>query len=118
MTRFPSGPSGAVLAAVLLLSTLSIAPSARAASRGELLYATHCIACHTSQAHWRDQKLATNWDTLKAQVQRWQAAAMLQWEEEDVLEVTRYLNGAFYRFAQPLPPLGSLVLRPGTSATQ
>lgn len=27
------------------------------ASRGELLYSTHCIACHSTQIHWREK----NW---------------------------------------------------------
>ena len=25
-------------------------------SRGELLYTTHCIACHSTQVHWRDKR--------------------------------------------------------------
>ncbi|HEV2007734.1 MAG TPA: hypothetical protein VGQ88_03325 [Burkholderiales bacterium] len=25
--------------------------------RGKLLYETHCSACHTAQAHWRDQRI-------------------------------------------------------------
>jgi hypothetical protein len=37
-------------------------------SRGELLYSTHCVSCHTTQVHWRDKKLATDWTGLKAQV--------------------------------------------------
>jgi mono/diheme cytochrome c family protein len=80
---------------------LAFAPSARAQSRGELLYATHCVACHTTQMHWREKRLATDWSSLRAQVQRWQGTAMLQWNEEDVLAVTRHLNDTIYRFAQP-----------------
>lgn len=30
------------------------------AVRGELLYATHCIACHSDKVHWRDKKLVTD----------------------------------------------------------
>jgi hypothetical protein len=90
----------------VLMGALVLALPARAAeSRGELLYSTHCIACHTSQWHWRDGKLATNWSSLRAEVRRWQATAMLQWSEEDVLEVTRYLNDTFYRFPQVSGPL-------------
>jgi len=90
----------------VLVSALVLALPARAAeSRGELLYSTHCIACHTSQGHWRDGKLATNWSSLRAEVRRWQATAMLQWSEEDVLDVTRYLNDTFYRFPQTSGPL-------------
>ena len=42
------------------------AEPARDASRGELLYSKHCIACHTAQVHWRDKKLATDWKSLKS----------------------------------------------------
>ena len=41
-------------------------------SRGELLYSTHCIACHTEQVHWREKKLVTDWPSLVAEVNRWQ----------------------------------------------
>ncbi len=93
-------PKAALLASCAGIGALTLALSARAESRGELLYSTHCIECHTSQMHWRDKKLATNWDSLKAQVQRWQANATLGWNEQDVVEVTRYLNDTFYRFPQ------------------
>ena len=92
---------------VLLLSALALVLPVRAAeSRGELLYSTHCIGCHTAQAHWRDKKLATSWSSLRAEVQRWQANAMLQWSEEDVRDVTQYLNDTFYRFSQQAGALG------------
>ena len=85
------------------LAALALAASAQAESRGELLYATHCIACHTAQVHWRDQKLATDWNSLKAQVRRWQAAAQLGWSDDDIVEVTSYLNQRFYRFTTSPP---------------
>jgi mono/diheme cytochrome c family protein len=70
-------------------------------SRGELLYATHCIACHTSQMHWRDARLASDWASLRALVRRWQEEARLAWSESDIDEVTRHLNQRHYRFALP-----------------
>ena len=66
--------------------------------RGELLYSTHCNACHTSKVHWREKKLATGWSSLKAQVRRWQANAELGWSEEEITDVTRYLNAVYYHF--------------------
>ncbi|HUF22184.1 MAG TPA: hypothetical protein VMP00_15700, partial [Burkholderiales bacterium] len=66
--------------------------------RGELLYSTHCIACHTTQAHWRNDRLATDWTSLKFQVKRWQANIALGWSEDDVTAVASYLNGLFYHF--------------------
>ena len=95
-----------------LFSALALATSARAESRGELLYATHCIACHTSQMHWRDQKVATDWTRLKAEVRRWQGTAALNWSEADIVEVARYLNESIYRFSQTSDPLASLSPQP------
>jgi mono/diheme cytochrome c family protein len=99
-------PGVVVLAACILAGA---AGSARAESRGELLYSTHCIACHTTQVHWRDKKLATDWNSLKVQVRRWQAVAALGWSEEDVLDVTRHLNERFYGFTPTSNSLGVLV---------
>ena len=91
----------------ILLPTLALAglagfasPGAWAQSRGELLYATHCIACHNSQVHWRDKRLATDWVSLKAQVRRWQGAAQLGWSGDGILEVARHLNERIYHYPQ------------------
>jgi mono/diheme cytochrome c family protein len=81
------------------------------ASRGELLYATHCTGCHTSQVHWRDKKLATYWTSLKAQVRRWQSNTGLGWSEEEIVDVTRHLNVLYYHFQ---PPGSQAQAAPGT----
>lgn len=70
----------------------------QSASRGEMLYTTHCIACHNAQVHWRDKRLARDWTTLQAEVQRWQKFAGLGWEHDDVVVVAKYLNTLYYRF--------------------
>lgn len=93
---------------VLLACLASWAPAQAQApsgpSRGELLYSTHCLACHSSQLHWRDKQAAQNWAGLKAQVRLWQITAGLSWSEEDITEVATYLNTRFYQF--PLPQAG------------
>jgi mono/diheme cytochrome c family protein len=66
-------------------------------SRGELLYATHCIACHTREIHWRQKKLVTDWASLQTQVRRWAANAGLGWSDEEIADVARYLNATQYR---------------------
>ena len=88
-------------AACVLLGALLCGAPAAAQSRGELLYTTHCVACHTTQVHWRDRRLATDWDSLQAQVVRWQATGSLNWSDEDILAVTRHLNERFYGFKSP-----------------
>lgn len=73
----------------------------RDATRGELLYSTHCIACHSAQVHWRDKKLSTDWSSLQTEVRRWQELSGLRWVEDDVAEVARYLNVLYYHY--PIP---------------
>jgi cytochrome c5 len=89
-----------------LFCALALAGAAQAQavpppSRGQLLYETHCIECHNTQMHWRTRKQARDWDSLKAQVRRWQATANLGWTEADVTDVARHLNETIYQFPQP-----------------
>lgn len=87
-----------------LASALLAAGAAPAAaqSRGELLYTTHCIACHNTQVHWRAKKQVVDWPSLRAQVRAWQATAQLAWTDDDIQQVAGYLNQAHYHFAPPI----------------
>ena len=71
------------------------------AARGALLYENHCGACQSEKMHWRAQRRARDWDTLRDQVRQWQAAAHLEWTPEDIEAVTRHLNDSIYHY--PLP---------------
>ena len=77
------------------------AQTSPSATRGELLYATHCVGCHDTEVHWRDRRLAKDWASLQAQVRRWQANASLRWSDDEIRDVTRYLNGRYYHFTPP-----------------
>jgi mono/diheme cytochrome c family protein len=68
-------------------------------SRGDMLYSTQCSACHSAKIHWRDQKLVTDWNSLRFQVRRWQASIGLNWSDEEIADVARYLDAAYYHFA-------------------
>lgn len=105
-----------LLVASLLAATQAVAQTAAkpGESRGELLYSTYCIACHTSEVHWRDRKLVTDWVSLKAQVRRWQTNAGAGWSESDIVEVTRHLNERYYHFRQT-DSQASLAKAPPTS---
>ena len=89
-----------LLAALTCGSAGALSQAAPGASRGQLLYTTHCIECHTTQMHWRVGRLAQDWDSLKAQVRRWQGNAGLGWNEADIAEVARHLNETIYRLPQ------------------
>jgi len=88
----------AVAASLAAAVAVAQAQGVAVPTRGQLLYSTHCIECHNSQLHWRDRKLATNWESLKAQVRHWQALAFLNWSDADIVEVARHLNETIYRY--------------------
>jgi mono/diheme cytochrome c family protein len=93
-----------ILAGLFVLSGNLAAADAqpmRDATRGELLYSTHCIACHSAQVHWREKKLVTDRASLQAEVRRWQGVSGLGWGNEDIAEVARYLNALYYRYPTP-----------------
>jgi mono/diheme cytochrome c family protein len=86
-----------VLAGFTMLSQAQPVP---AETRGELLYSTHCVTCHTTQMHWRNDRQAFDWESLKFQVRRWQNNAGLAWNDADIAEVSSYLNTTIYRYTQ------------------
>jgi len=99
----------ALLIASLLACALAIAAEPAPTpdrSRGELLYSTHCVSCHTAQIHWRDKRLVTDWPSLKAQVRRWQSNVGLNWNADDIVEVARRLNTLYYHYPQTADQVG------------
>jgi len=77
----------------------SAAPSTAAATdlqRGRLLYENACDTCHTTQPHWREQRLVKTWSDLVAQVERWQGVAHAGWTPQEIQDVAAYLNDRFY----------------------
>ena len=74
--------------------------------RGRLLYETHCIACHTTQAHWRDKHIVGSWADLLYQVTRMQKNAGQDWGSTEISDVAAYLNELFYKMPCPSPDCG------------
>ena len=87
-----------LLAALLWNPPLAWAQADKAQSRGELLYSTFCVACHTTQMHWRDKRIAVDLPSLTTQVRRWHTNAGQSWSEADIDEVVRHLNHIYYKF--------------------
>lgn len=97
-----------------LAAGTSLAQPAAAPSRGQALYELHCIGCHTTQMHWRANRRATDWASLRAQVRLWQGNNQLNWSDDDIDEVARFLNERFYRFKRPERPVAVLPPAPAT----
>jgi mono/diheme cytochrome c family protein len=92
-------------AARLFLAALGIAaamPSIAADSRrGEQLFETHCIKCHSAGIYERAQPKVRSWPALLTEVRRWQTQAGQRWSIEEIDDVAAYLNRRFYKFERP-----------------
>lgn len=90
-------------AAVLLLAGVAApAVPAEGFDRGRALYETRCSACHDRSVHRRESRIATDFETLRRQVERWNENAGGEWRTEEIDQVTAYLNERYYKF--PCPP--------------
>lgn len=72
-------------------------------ARGQLLYEAHCVLCHTTQAHWRDNSIVGSWNDVVVQVTRWQANAGQQWGPGEIGDVAAYLNTMYYKMPCTVP---------------
>lgn len=83
--------------AILLFVGLGRA-SAADFSRGQLLYENHCVGCHESVVHIREQRKVVSLAALRAQVAHRARLQGLRWSEEDVDDVALYLDTRYYKF--------------------
>jgi hypothetical protein len=66
--------------------------------RGQLLYENHCMVCHESIVHIRSKQSARSLEDLHARVLHWARYMKLPWSEEEVGDVTRFLESRYYQF--------------------
>lgn len=99
-----------MLAALAAVSTFTTHPAAADterlaqspnALRGQRLYENACIACHGESVHDRKQRTAQSFEGIREYVRRWSRVVATQWTDEDVEDVTVYLNERYYRFTCP-----------------
>ena len=90
--------AGGVVTLVGVLAFVAVLHAAEF-DRGQALYENHCSSCHDPHAHIAGEArhVATLAD-LRARVAAWSVHSGLNWSEEDVNDVTDFLNRRFYRF--------------------
>ncbi len=94
------GRIGGIIGVALLFGVLLFHSLVRGASheRGEGLYINHCLSCHESTAHIRNNRRAKSLAELRWWVARWAVQLELTWGPDEVEDVTAYLNRTYYRF--------------------
>jgi len=89
-----------------IVATVAGAPAQAAdVAQGEALHQQHCVSCHASltdgkpdSLYTRQDRRVTSLEGLKKQVHRCELSLGLQWFDDDVDNVSAYLNQRFYRF--------------------
>lgn len=71
---------------------------AEEASQGKALYDANCTRCHGTDVMTRSDRRVQNMQQLDAQVRRCEQNLNLQWFDDDIENVTRYVNEHFYKF--------------------
>ena len=87
------------LAATLLFSVVDI-QDAKASDRGAQLYDNHCQECHDKSVHTRTNGRVTSLESLRAWVVAWSVHNGLFWGNEEVADITEYLNRSIYHYPE------------------
>lgn len=69
--------------------------------RGRGLYEQRCGECHAESVHGRAKRVARDFDGIQGWVKRWNETLGLRWNDEDIDDVTVFLNSRYYRFSCP-----------------
>ena len=85
----------------LVFATLAVVAVAADVDRGRALYESRCYECHSPAAHLRPSHVAGDFYEIRAWVRRWNENLALEWSDEDVADVTVFLNNAYYRYPCP-----------------
>ena len=78
-------------------------PASADAERGRLLYENHCTSCHISTLHVREQRKSKTPAEMRAWIVRWSGELKLNWSEDELADVYRYLNNRYYKFPVATP---------------
>lgn len=94
---------------LLALAALAAAPALGAAGgtmvepeRGRALYEVHCLGCHGQSVHSREKRAATDFESIRGWVVRWNETIGARWDAGEIDDVAAYLNRTYYRY--PCPP--------------
>jgi mono/diheme cytochrome c family protein len=88
---------GALAAVAISLPALVGAQEPLEFDRGRALYENHCQGCHEALAHTRADREVKSIAGLRARVSSWSVHSGLNWTDDEIDDVARYLNRRFYQ---------------------
>ena len=87
-----------VFASIIIGFTAAVALSEPdSLARGHLLYENHCLSCHESQVHIRNNHKAHSLKDVQHEVMRWSEELKLPWQASEIRDVSGFLYQTYYR---------------------
>lgn len=86
----------ATLTIGVVVATSAGTSDAAAAEPAQDAHDTYCIACHDTNVYTRENRLAGNYDAVRAQVDRWQGNISLNWGDEEIDRMAAWLAKRYY----------------------
>lgn len=83
------------LSVSLLLGSFCV--GAEEQSDAHALHEKNCISCHGTDVYTREDRKVTSYEGLGRQVRRCETALGLRWFDEEIDDVSAYLNSKYYR---------------------
>lgn len=85
---------------LLLLSIVGFSISVNAADikNGDKLHADNCIRCHDTSVYTRENRRVKSLPKLGSQVRMCKNNLEITWFDDEVEDVTTYLNKSYYHF--------------------
>ena len=80
----------------LLAAGLAFMSDAGAQSAAATMHDTYCIVCHSTEVYTRQTRLANDYESLRAQVDRWQSNVSLNWSNAEIDTMATWLAERYY----------------------
>lgn len=87
-----------VLVTTVISLLLSLPVQAFDIENGKTLHNENCLRCHNESQYTRADRIVNNFDELRTRISDCELSAELTWFDEEIDDVTAYLNDAFYHF--------------------
>jgi len=65
---------------------------------GKTLHNENCMRCHTPSQYTRENRIVNSFDELRTRISQCELMAELTWFDEEIDDVSAYINEAFYHF--------------------